>query len=86
MQRVFTFDRLFVELLKYREEHGNLNVSYRYVTDNGVPLGSVVESIRRGKRKLKDEERRKLDAIGFIWDIKVYKAIEEIMGILTENN
>ena len=58
-----------LELLKeYKEEYGDCNVSVRYKTASGIPLGEIVGNIRYGNRNTTIEEKAKLDAIGFSWN------------------
>ncbi|MCD7833556.1 MAG: Helicase associated domain protein [Lachnospiraceae bacterium] len=57
----------------YSEAHGNLDVRWNYVTEDGVPLGEWLSSIRTfekagARQKYLTKERKKmLDDIGMIW-------------------
>lgn len=55
------------ELIKYMEEHGNLDVPYNY--QENIALGSWVLNQRRNKRlsKLSAEQEGLLNDIGFVW-------------------
>lgn len=65
----FSFDEV-VELLKeYKNEHGNLLVSDKYCTVDGIKLGSIVNNIRSGVRKTSADEKAKLDEMGFVWKV-----------------
>lgn len=72
------------ELLDFYEENGHVDVPCRYVTEDGYPLGKFVSNQRTawrnsqrteeagktvpGGRTLTAERKRKLDALGFIWN------------------
>lgn len=69
-----TWKRGYAELFRYKEEHGNLDIPNKYVTEDGLALGQLVTNIRTakscGKRStyLTDEHEKKLNELGFIWD------------------
>ena len=57
----------------YYEEFGTLEISSRYRTKDGYSLGQWVfnqRAIRKGQMRgfLTDEQVRKLDEIGMVWD------------------
>lgn len=62
------------ELQAYYEEHGNLDVKARYVTENGFRLGRWVCNLRmKVKNKgldqaLTKEQQGELEKLGMIWD------------------
>ncbi len=62
------------ELLIYKEENGNLDVSRDYVAKSGFQLGQLVANIRtakvQGRRStfLTPEQEKMLTEMGFIWD------------------
>ena len=62
------------ELQAYFEEHGNLDVKARYVTENGFRLGRWVCNLRtKVKNKgldqaLTKEQQGELEKLGMIWD------------------
>lgn len=62
------------ELQTYFEEHGNLDVKARYVTENGFRLGRWVCNLRmKVKNKgldqaLTKEQQEELEKLGMIWD------------------
>ena len=62
------------ELQAYYEEHGNLDVKARYVTENGFRLGRWVCNLRmKVKNKgldqaLTKEQQEELEKLGMIWD------------------
>ena len=64
------FEEVIKLLKEYREQYGNLLVPKSYIAENGIHLGDIVHSIRRGNRKTSEEEKEILDSIGFIWNKK----------------
>lgn len=64
----------YEQLLKYKEEHGNLDIPCSYITEDGFPLGQLVSNIRTsrdyGKRStyLTPKHEQMLTDLGFIWD------------------
>ena len=69
-----TWQQGYEQLLQYKEEHGDLDVPSRYVTEAGFALGSLVNNIRTakdcGRRSvfLTPEHEQMLTDLGFIWD------------------
>lgn len=66
--------------VRYHREHGDLNVPYNYVDNEGIKLGQWLNGLRsnrngtaRNYRELTDEQITRLDAIGMIWDTKYEK-------------
>ncbi|MCG6496896.1 Helicase associated domain protein [Kitasatospora sp. A2-31] len=57
------------DLTDYKAAHGNLLVPSRYVTPDGRPLGSQVRVRRRRGDFLSADQRRELDALGFVADV-----------------
>ena len=75
------FEKNYVEAFKYYEEHGNLDVPSYYVTDDGVRLGAWISYIRGSRnnqnsqsRELSDEQIKRLDNLGMIWENKYESA------------
>ena len=65
-----SFDEV-VELLKeYKKEKGNLLISKRYRTPDGIKLGNIVVNIRTGARKTTLEEKARLNELGFVWKVR----------------
>ncbi|MBO5127436.1 MAG: Helicase associated domain protein, partial [Clostridia bacterium] len=64
----------YEQLRKYKEEHGDLDISSKYITEDGFALGQLVTNIRTsrdyGRRStyLTPEHERMLNDLGFIWD------------------
>lgn len=69
----------YQELVKYQEEHGNVDVLSRYVTEDGYPLGKFVANQRlawknsrsetgSGGHRLLPERERRLNELGFLWE------------------
>ena len=68
-----SWELMYAEAKKYREENGDLNVPRRYVTEGGYALGGWLETQRRvraGKEKgaLTEERVRLLDELGMRWE------------------
>jgi len=81
----FSFDEVIRLLIEYKEKHGDCLVPTSYVTENGIRLGTIVINIRRNTRRTNEEERAKLDSLGFVWRVKdVPLSFDEIVRILTE--
>ena len=51
--RSFDYDKIYTELIAYKEEFGNLLVTAKYINEKtGDKLGQIVSGIRTGKKKL----------------------------------
>ena len=63
----------YAALLAYKEENGDCNVPYVFVTDNGLNLGTWANTQRKAYNKdpkeISDERIRKLEEIGFVWKL-----------------
>ena len=67
------WERNYLEAVEYYREHGNLLVPVRYISPNGIRLGSWIASqrmIRNGKQsgKLTAEQIERLERIGMVWN------------------
>ena len=62
------FYKFYYALLMYKEQYGHLKVSQNHKIDE-YRLGKYVSYVRCGQCKVTEEQRRKLDAIGFIWKV-----------------
>jgi len=79
------FDKVVGLLEEYKKEYGNCLVPQRYITKDGVKLGLIVFSIRRGLRKTSQEEKEKLDSLEFVWRVNSSPlSIERIIAFLEE--
>lgn len=65
-----SFNEVVILLKEYKKEHGNCLVPQSYVTECGVHLGKIVNSLRSGNRKTTPEEKEILDSLGFVWKAK----------------
>ena len=69
-----SWERYHAALVRYRQEHGDLDVPADHVTAEGVRLGRFISNLRRarsfGERSvyLTGERVRQLDGLGMIWD------------------
>lgn len=78
----------------YYEEHGNLKVPKRYITEDGIALGSWLVTQRRVRAgavpgNLSKEQIARLDRLGMVWDSRIGKAWEtgyqELLEFYKEN-
>lgn len=68
-----TWDMYYACAKQYYKDNGNLEVPARYITEEGYALGSWInnqKAIRKGTivGKLTEDQIKKLDDIGMIWD------------------
>ncbi|MCD7885010.1 MAG: Helicase associated domain protein [Lachnospiraceae bacterium] len=68
-----SWDLMFDLAKAYYEKYGNLDVRSTYVTEDGYPLGQWIftqKGIRKGTGHgcLTEEQIRKLDSIGMVWE------------------
>lgn len=89
-----SWDACFREAEAYYAEHGNLRVPKRYITENGIALGSWLMTQRRVRAgavpgNLSGEQIGKLDGLGMVWDSCIGKAWEtgyqELLNFRKEN-
>ena len=83
------WEEMFLLAQAYYEKHGDLCVPYDYVTGKDDALGRWIVCQRRKSRgtaagkRLTEEQKEKLDAIGMVWDpytekwMKKYRAAEK---------
>lgn len=64
------FEQFYKKLLEYKKEHGNCLVPTRYVTSDGYRIGNSIISIRNGDIRINEIERKALDEIGFVWQVR----------------
>ena len=74
---VTSFDEVILLLEKFKAEHGHCLVPAKYVTEDGINLGGIVRNIRSGNRKTSNEQKKRLDDIGFVWEIRSVKSQNE---------
>lgn len=58
----------FTEAEKYYETFGTLDVPLEYITESGYRLGEWIRNHREGSIRITPERRKRLDAIGMIWE------------------
>lgn len=68
--RRLTFDERIELILDYKNEYGDCLVPQKYVTKDGVLLGCIVRNIRSGKIIINEDQRKRLDEIGFVWQVR----------------
>ncbi|MGN1367924.1 MAG: Helicase associated domain protein, partial [Aristaeellaceae bacterium] len=66
------WEEYYQAAVRYREEHGNLLIPQRYVTEDGKCLGRWLVTQRRlhqsGSGSLTGEQALRLEALGMVWD------------------
>ena len=62
------FDQRYAELVEYKKVHGDTNVSQ--LDEEHKALGQWVTRTRQTRGELSDEQRRRLDELGFVWELK----------------
>jgi len=67
MKKCRTFDEWFKDFVDHKQDG---SVSFNFVTPEGYRLGRWVDNIRGGRIKLTEEQRRRLDEVGFRWTLK----------------
>lgn len=71
------FSRKYEIARRYYNLHGNLNISARFITADGVALGKWICKMRVFRRnnssRLSEEKIRMLDNIGMVWDVTDYR-------------
>lgn len=65
------WDDMFALAVEYANEHGNLLVPQKYITENGKPLGIWISNCRIFYKndKLSQEKIESLESIGMIWQV-----------------
>ena len=62
----------FDALIKFKEREGHCLVPFTYI-DSGYSLGTWVSGQRKPRSKLSEDRRRRLGALGFVWDVVAQK-------------
>jgi superfamily II DNA or RNA helicase/ribosome modulation factor len=63
------FEKGFEETLRYKEQTGDPNAPVDYTTSEGFKLGRWQQNQRSRKSNLSAERIKRLEEIGFVWDI-----------------
>ena len=69
----------YTEAVHYYNEHGNLDIPSKYITESGVKLGNWIVHLRQKRAgtdsgmPLTDEQIARLDRIGMIWNTDQYR-------------
>lgn len=89
-----SWETCFREAENYYRLHGNLKVPKRYITENGISLGSWLVTQRRVRAglvpgRLSKEQIQKLDGLGMEWENRIGKAwdtgYQELLKYCEEN-
>ncbi len=73
-----SWERNFAAAKAYYEKHGDLTPAAKYVTEDGLALGSWLSNIRTWERAgvhcqyLSPERKEALNSIGMVWDVLDY--------------
>ena len=82
---MIAFDQVIKLLQEYKEQHGDCLVPFSYITEDGIRLGSIVNTIRSGGRKTNADEKAMLDSLGFVWKVNANRlSFEEVVRHLEE--
>ena len=77
------FEQIIWLLQNYKERNGDCLVPQSYISEDGIKLGRIVDSIRSGTRKTSKEEKAKLDGIGFVWKVRESSlSFKEVLSLL----
>lgn len=76
------WDRNYLYAKEYYMKYGNLNVPWNYVLEDGFKLGSFISNQRTayngtGTSKFSIERIEKLENIGMIWNVRLYKLLNQ---------
>ena len=73
----YLWEQNYQAAVQYHREHGNLDVPYYYVNSDGIKLGVWIANTRfamrntgTGRAELTEEQEKRLDALGMIWENK----------------
>lgn len=73
-----SWERYYAAAKQYHDEHGDLRVPWRYVTEDGIQLANWIANMRMNRRNgirnayLTDERIKALDDLGMQWDVLDY--------------
>lgn len=85
----YVWEENYSAAVRYHKEHGDLNVPSGYIDASGIRLGNWITSMRYSRkgnkrkfRQLSDDEIKRLDAIGMIWDNRYEKQWNDMFAVL----
>jgi len=73
-----SWERYYAAAKQYHDEHGDLRVPWRYVTEDGIQLANWISNMRMNRRNgirnayLTDERIKALDDLGMCWEVLDY--------------
>ncbi len=73
----YLWEQNYAACVEYHRAHGELDIPHDYVSKDGLKIGSWIRSqriARRAKVRLTEDQIRRLDAIGMLWDTKYDRA------------
>lgn len=62
------FEANFSQLMSFYQDEGHCRVPVNMVTESGFRIGEWVANLRRTRDKLSDRRKKRLDAMGFVWN------------------
>jgi hypothetical protein len=71
----FRFEQMSAELVAYKEEHGHCVVPRRWPENQ--QMANWVSTLRAKRSKLPKDQIKRLDEIGFVWDVAAYKKAQK---------
>ena len=72
-----SWDEMYGRLIVFQRANGHRRVPKEYQTEDGYRLGRWVGFQRRNRDKMDPERRRRLDALGFVWDANKHRPAAE---------
>eukprot|EP00546_Thalassionema_frauenfeldii_P007621 CAMPEP_0178919874 /NCGR_PEP_ID=MMETSP0786-20121207/14683_1 /TAXON_ID=186022 /ORGANISM="Thalassionema frauenfeldii, Strain CCMP 1798" /LENGTH=364 /DNA_ID=CAMNT_0020593861 /DNA_START=9 /DNA_END=1103 /DNA_ORIENTATION=+ len=75
-----TFEERLQALADYKDKHGDCYVPHAYKLDRS--LGEWVKDVRRGHLKVTMDQRKLLNAVGFVWETRFNRREREWNAIL----
>lgn len=73
------WERNYLEAMNYFNEHGNLYMDIKYMTETGFKLGYWISRLRHKKDELSEEQVSRLNRIGMVWDTEQYRFDEGLV-------
>lgn len=61
-----TFDRGFESIVEFKKKNGHINIPYR--CEENRPLGAFCAKVRKAQDELTQDQRDRLNSVGFCWE------------------
>ena len=75
------WERNYLEAMHYYNEHGSLYMDIKYMTESGFKLGYWVSHLRQKRSELTEDQIKRLDAIGMVWNTEQFKFDEGLRHV-----